>query len=77
MSISKRSNFVELLVSFNNSVLNLYLERLENFTPNNAYFSGFGVYSNDLPRLKNELKVKFNENLKSMIDFYELKYESL
>lgn len=52
-------------------------ERLKNFKPNNAYFSGFSTYSKELPELEKQLKTEFKGNLKLMVDSFEKKYESL
>lgn len=51
--------------------------RLDSFAFNNAYFSGFSTYSEDLPNLKIQLKKEFNGNLKLMILRFKEKYESL
>lgn len=52
-------------------------KRLENFNPNNAYFSGFSTYSKEFPQLEKSLEIEFNGNLKQMIRSFEKKYESL
>ena len=48
-------------------------QHLENFHPNNAYFSGFNTYSDEIPQLEQKLSEKFNGNLKAMISSFKSK----
>ncbi len=47
------------------------LIKLKEFHPNNAYFSGFNTYSNEMPLLEKELKTKFKGDLKSMVSSFK------
>lgn len=51
--------------------------KMDSLVLNNAYFSGFSTYTNDLPKLKKQLDEEFNGNLKEMLSSFIEKYESL
>ena len=50
---------------------------LKEFQPNNAYFSGFNTYADEIPILEKQLKQKFNGDLKAMILSFKSKGLSL
>lgn len=50
---------------------------LESFHPNNAYFSGFNTYADEIPELEKQLNQKFNRDLKAMISSFKSKGFSL
>jgi len=51
--------------------------RLDTMTYNNAYFSGFATYADDLPKLQQQLKKEFGGDLKEMVTSFKQKYKSL
>lgn len=44
------------------------------FTPNNAWFSGYRTYRADLSEFENDLKMKYNSNLKSYVESLKVLY---
>ena len=48
----------------------LIQEKMKSFNINNAFFSGFNTYRSKENTFENELKQKFNGNLKAFIQYY-------
>jgi predicted aminopeptidase len=46
----------------------------KDFRPNNAWFSGFLTYNDEVSTMDLEFKEKFNSNYKEMISYYKSKY---
>lgn len=51
----------------------LIQEKMKSFNINNAFFSGFNTYRSKENTFENELKQKFNGNLKAFIQYYKEK----
>lgn len=52
-------------------------KRMNDFEYNNAYFSGFSTYSEELPKLRLQLEQEFKGDLSEMITSFKKKYKSL